>query len=116
MATDRVLRIVATVSAILLAIAGGATVHADVRPLVFWTPPLPLESILRGNRGTGQPAYLFCNVEATSATPIGVVAKIVSRDGTNVTDFGSGYRASPAAADDGLYHATETAGSIDERA
>jgi len=41
--------------------------------------------------------YLYCDVVAESATPIGIVAAIVSRDRATVTEFGSGFRASPAA-------------------
>jgi hypothetical protein len=40
----------------------------------------------------------------------------MSGDGTNVTEFGTGFRASPAATGDGLYHAEETAGSLNEGA
>ncbi len=58
--------------------------------------------------------YLYCDVVAESATPIGIVAAIVSRDRATVTEFGSGFRASPAATGDGLYHAEETAGSFDD--
>src|SRR5262245_66007721 len=56
--------------------------------------------------------YLECKVTATSRTPIGVVASILAADGTTVTDFGTGFRASPDLYGDGLYHAEETAGSI----
>lgn len=56
--------------------------------------------------------YLECEVTATSRTPIGIVASILAADGTTVTDFGTGFRASPDLYGDGLYHADETAGSI----
>jgi len=60
--------------------------------------------------------YLECTVKATSTAPIGIVAKIVMRDGTNVTEFGTGFRASPLVTSDGLYHAEETAGSFSQDA
>ena len=60
--------------------------------------------------------YLYCKVTATSPTPIGIVAAIKSSSGANVTEFGSGSRVSPAATGDGLYHAEETAGSLNNRA
>jgi hypothetical protein len=60
--------------------------------------------------------YLNCTVTAKSAMPIAIVAKIVTRDGADVTDFGTGFRASPDAMGDGLYHAEETAGSFNEGA
>jgi len=60
--------------------------------------------------------YLQCTVRATSSTPMKIVATILSGDGTNVTEFGTGFRASPAATGDGLYHAEETAGSLNDGA
>jgi hypothetical protein len=60
--------------------------------------------------------YLECTVKATSTAPIGIVAKIVMRDGTNVTEFGTGFRSSPSVTSDGLYYAEETAGSFSEDA
>jgi hypothetical protein len=56
--------------------------------------------------------YVYCTVVATSRKPIGITAEIVSAAGTNVTAFGTGFRASPAATTDGLFHAEETAGSF----
>src|ERR1051326_8558443 len=104
-------------SAMVLLIALGSSANADGQPMTFRTPPLPLDLNLRGyNRSEQQAAYVYCRIVATSTTPIGIVATIVSKDGTGVTSFGSGYRASPAATGDGLYHAEETAGSFDEGA
>jgi hypothetical protein len=60
--------------------------------------------------------YLECKVSATSTTPIGIVAVIMGSDGTNVTEFSTGFRASPAATGDGLYYAEETAGSLNDGA
>ena len=40
----------------------------------------------------------------------------MSSNGTNVTEFGSGFRATPAATGDGLYYAEETAGSLNDSA
>jgi len=60
--------------------------------------------------------YLECRVVVTSPTAIGVVAAIRTSNGLNVTEFGTGFRASPAASGDGLYHAEETAGSLSNRA
>jgi hypothetical protein len=60
--------------------------------------------------------YVQCKVTATSTTPIEIVATIRTNSGANVTEFGSGLRVSPAASGDGLYHAEETAGSLDNRA
>jgi len=56
--------------------------------------------------------YLNCKVTATSSAPIGIVATIVTADGTNVTNFGTSFRASPAATGNGTYYAEETAGSL----
>jgi hypothetical protein len=60
--------------------------------------------------------HLDCTASATSTTPIGMVAVIMSSSRRNVTDYGTGFRASPAATGDGLYHADETAGSFSNRA
>jgi hypothetical protein len=40
----------------------------------------------------------------------------MNSDGTNVTEFSSGFRASPAATGNGLYYAEETAGALDDSA
>jgi len=53
--------------------------------------------------------YLYCQVVATSSTPISIVATIVGADGTNVTEFGYGSRTQTS---DG-FEAEETAGSFD---
>jgi len=60
--------------------------------------------------------YLYCNVVATSDTPIGIVATVDTDDGTNVTEFGTGFRASPAATGNGMFHAEETTGSLADNA
>ena len=59
--------------------------------------------------------YLYCQVVAHGPRPIEIVAKIVTAVGTDVTDFGTGFRASPVATRDG-YYAEETAGSLDDGA
>jgi hypothetical protein len=48
-------------------------------------------------------------VIATSTGPIGIIATIVDSQRTNVTAYGTGFRASPEATDDGRYYAEETA-------
>jgi hypothetical protein len=55
--------------------------------------------------------YAYCRVEARGPRAIEIVAKIVTPDGTDVTEFGTGFRASPAMTGDG-YYAEETAGSF----
>jgi hypothetical protein len=57
--------------------------------------------------------YLYCRVDARGPRPVDVVAKIVATDGTDVTEFGTGFRAGPAATGDG-YYAEETAGSMND--
>jgi hypothetical protein len=59
--------------------------------------------------------YLYCRVDARGQRPIEIVAKIVAADGTDVTEFGTGFRASPAATGDG-YYAEQTAGSLQDGA
>ena len=61
----------------------------------------------------GPEGYVYCKVCATSKTPIGITASIISDTGTNVTDFGSGFHASPGVVVEGLFYAEETAGSFD---
>lgn len=87
------------VATVAVALAGGPS---GAQAATVTTPPLTAE---RGG-------YLECKVTATSTSPIGIVAKIVRRDGANVTDFGTGFRASPEATGDGLYYAEETAGAL----
>ena len=53
--------------------------------------------------------YVQCTVDATSPRPIGIIANIISSDGRNVTEFGSGWRVTT---EDG-FAAEETAGSFD---
>jgi hypothetical protein len=60
--------------------------------------------------------YVNCRVEARGPRALEIVAKIVTTDGTDVTEFGTGFRASPAATDDGQYYAEETAGSMHDGA
>lgn len=72
---------------------------------------------LRSPSVVGDPkGHIECRANATSTTPIGIVAVIMSSSGTNVTDYGTGFRASPAATGDGLYYADQTAGSLSNRA
>jgi hypothetical protein len=59
--------------------------------------------------------YLYCKVDARGQRPIEIVAKIVASDGTDVTEFGTGFRASPAVTGDG-YYAEQTAGSQNDGA
>jgi len=59
--------------------------------------------------------YVNCAVSATGGLPISLVATVRAPDGTDVTDFGTSFRASPAATGDG-YRAEETAGSLTDGA
>ena len=56
--------------------------------------------------------YVYCRVEARGPRPLEIVAKVVTAAGADVTEFGTGFRASPAATGDGRYYAEETAGSM----
>ena len=99
-------RIGIVIATIGLAVAAGPAAYAGQRPLTLQTPSLVPDP----------GGYLYCRVVATSTTPIGIVASLMSGDGTNVTEFGTGFRASPAATGDGLYYAEETAGSLNDSA
>ena len=95
-------RIGMTVVTAGLAVLVGAGTSQAGQAVTFVTPTLvPVAG-----------GYLECEVTATSRAAIGVVANVVAADGTNVTDFGTGFRASPDASGDGLYHAEQTVGSI----
>jgi hypothetical protein len=74
------------------------TLHSSAHA---WTDKTPA---LRNAPG----GYVYCRVTATSDTPIGIVATIVSNNARNVTEFGYGSREKT---DDG-YKAEETAGSF----
>jgi len=54
---------------------------------------------------------LSCTVVATSRSPIDMTAHLLGENGTDVTEFGTGYRAGPEVTGDG-YQAEETAGSF----
>ena len=99
-------RIGVVVATVGLALTVGPSAYAGPHPLTVQTPSLAPDP----------GGYLYCRVVAASTTPIGIVAAIMSSDGTNVTEFGTGFRASPAAPGDGLYHAEETAGSLNDSA
>jgi hypothetical protein len=60
--------------------------------------------------------YVYCKVDARSKRAIEIVARIVASDGSDVTEFGTGFRATPAATGDGRYYAEETAGSMHDGA
>jgi len=60
--------------------------------------------------------YVYCRVEARGPRPLEIVAKVVTAAGADVTEFGTGFRASPAATGDGRYYAEETAGSMHDGA
>jgi len=60
--------------------------------------------------------YLYCTVEASGTKPIAIVATVMTDASQDVTEFGTSFRASPAASGDGLYHAEETAGSLNDLA
>ena len=94
-------RMAVAVATIAVALSMSSAAHAGGRRRTVTMPPLATD-------GDG---YVYCRVVATSRTPIAIVATILNV-GANVTDFGSGFRASPAATDDGRFHAEETAGSF----
>jgi hypothetical protein len=71
-------------------------------PAYAWTDKTP--SLPQAPGG-----FLYCKVAATSTVPIGIVARIISARGANVTQFGTGLRAET---EDGFY-AEETAGTYD---
>lgn len=83
-----------------------SNVQAGTRTLTVDTAPL-----LPDPEG-----YVYCKVVATSRRPIGIVATIISDAGTEVTEFGTRFRASPNATTDGRFHAEETAGSFNDSA
>ena len=60
--------------------------------------------------------YVYCKVVAASRTAIGIVATIRTAESADVTEFGSSWRVSRQASDDGLYHAEETSGSFNDAA
>ena len=60
--------------------------------------------------------YVYCRVDARGPRAMEIVAKIVAANGTDVTEFGTGFRASPEATGDGTYYAEETAGSMNDGA
>lgn len=60
--------------------------------------------------------YLNCRVEARGPRQLTIVAKVVTAAGADVTEFGTGFRASPEATGDGRYYAEETAGSMHDGA
>jgi hypothetical protein len=59
---------------------------------------------------------VYCQVDARGRRPIDIVAHVVTTNGANVTEFGTGFRASPEATGDGSYYAEETAGSLNDGA
>jgi hypothetical protein len=85
-----------------LALAGSSPAHVGGRTVQVRTASLVPDP----------DGYLYCKVVATSARPIGIVATIVAADGTDVTDFGTGFRASPDTTGNGDFYAEETAGSL----
>jgi hypothetical protein len=89
-----------------MALAGGSPAQAGGRVATITTA-----SLVPDVNG-----YLYCEVSASGATPVDARAAIMSADNTNVTQFGSGFRATPAVSGDGNYYAQETAGSLDDGA
>lgn len=85
----------------MLGVALVGAAPAGARTLAMCTPPLAPDAS----------GYLYCTVRATSRVPIGIVAHIMSGAGVDVTEFGTGFRASPEVTGDG-YYAEETAGSL----
>ena len=96
----------AVVATIGLAVALRSAAYAGGQTLTLSTPSLAPDPN----------GYLYCKVVASSKTPIGIIASIRGEDGTNLTEFGSGWRVSPAATTDGRYYAEETAGSMNDGA
>ena len=60
--------------------------------------------------------YVYCRVDARGPRPVQIVAKVVTATGADVTEFGTGFRASPAATGEARYYAEETAGSMHDGA
>ncbi len=86
-----------------LALIGNAS--ADTRTLTMCTSAIVPDS----------GGYLYCTVRATGGSPIGIVARIMSGAGVDVTEFGTGFRASPDVTANG-YYAEETADSLADEA
>ena len=86
----------------LIGLALASSAQAGGRRLTVSTP-----SLVPDPNG-----YLYCTVVATGNRPIDMVASILADDGSDVTEFGTGFRASPAVTGDGTYRAEETAGSM----
>jgi hypothetical protein len=90
-----------TVAAGVLGVALIGDAPAGARTLTMCTPAIVPDAS----------GYLNCTVRATSRSPIGIVARIMSGAGVDVTEFGTGFRASPDLTGHG-YYAEETAGSL----
>jgi hypothetical protein len=99
---------VATIGLALVASSGA-------QAFTLRTPSLvPDPDKVPGDPSTG--GYLYCQVKVTSKTPIGITAKIISETGTDVTEFGSGFRASPGVMIPDRFYAEETSGSFKDNA
>ena len=85
----------------MMGLAVASPVLAGGRTLTIKTPSLAPEPA----------GYLLCTVVATGSGPISLTATVRQDDGSNVTDFGTSFRASPDVTGDG-YLAEETAGSL----
>jgi hypothetical protein len=102
---------VAAAAMIGLALLAGSTAQA----FSVSTPSLvPDPDAVPGDPNTG--GYLYCLVVATSKTAMGITAKIISDTGTDVTEFGYGFRASPGVRVPDLFYAEQTGGSFNDRA
>jgi hypothetical protein len=96
-------------------VARGFTVAALIGSVLASSPVLAAGRMVRlRTAALTAPAggYLYCKVTASSTKPIGIVATIVDAQRRNLTAYGSGFRASPEATDDGRYYAEETAGTV----
>jgi len=104
-------RVAAAVATIGLALFTASTAQA-FSVSTPWLVPDP--DTVPGDPNTG--GYLYCLVVATSKTPMGITAKITSDAGTDVTEFGYGFRAAPGVTVPDRFYAEETAGSFNDRA
>jgi len=104
-------RVAAAVATIGLALLTGSTAQA-FSVSTPWLVPDP--DAVPGDPNTG--GYLYCLVVATSKTAMGITAKITSDVGTDVTEFGSGFRASPGVVVPDRFYAEETSGSFNDGA
>jgi len=92
--------------AVGMMLALGSAAHAAPQAVTIRTASL-----------TPDPAgYLYCSVRADSATSVDVTTRIIAVDGSDVTEFGSSFVASPSISDDRRYHIDNDMGSMHDDA